>query len=81
MKNTITEAQIYEAQGLRDDALEVYKNVLKADPQNKDAMSAILRLSGVRRELRGVNETMLDFFFNMKTKEEINEFKRWLLKL
>lgn len=81
MKNTITEAQIYEAQGLRDDALEVYKNVLKADPANKDAMSAILRLSGVRRELRGVNETMLEFFFNMKSKEEINEFKRWLLKL
>lgn len=81
MKNTITEAQIYEAQGLKDDALEVYKNVLKADPHNKDAMSAILRLSGVRRELRDVNETMLEFFFNMKSKEEINEFKRWLLKL
>ena len=29
MKNTITEALIYEAQGLKDDALEIYKNILK----------------------------------------------------
>ncbi|HHW4153211.1 TPA: hypothetical protein ACUU9S_001829, partial [Campylobacter coli] len=26
MKNTVTEASIYEAQGLKDEALEIYKN-------------------------------------------------------
>ena len=29
MKETITEALIYENQGLRDEALEIYKNILK----------------------------------------------------
>ena len=52
MKNTITEALIYEAQGLKDDALEIYKNILKQDPSNKDALSAINRLSGLRKGAR-----------------------------
>ncbi len=29
MKNTVTEASIYEAQGLKDEALEIYKKYLK----------------------------------------------------
>ncbi|SQA80017.1 Uncharacterised protein [Campylobacter jejuni] len=35
MKNTVTEASIYEAQGLKDEALEIYKNILKEDPITK----------------------------------------------
>ena len=31
MKNTVTEASIYEAQGLKDEALEIYKNILKEE--------------------------------------------------
>ncbi|HHW4153236.1 TPA: hypothetical protein ACUU9S_001855, partial [Campylobacter coli] len=27
------------------------------------------------------NTQMLDFFINMKSDEEINEFKRWLIKI
>lgn len=81
MKNTITEALIYEAQGLKDDALLVYKNILKAEPENKDALNAIKRLSGLRKRDKSVNEQMRDFFINMKTNEEITEFKRWLIKI
>ncbi|ANE32544.1 Uncharacterised protein [Campylobacter hyointestinalis] len=81
MKNTITEALIYENQGLRDDALEVYKNILKADPTNKEAGSAIRRLSGLRRKNTQANSQMLEFFINLKTEEEIREFKRWLVKI
>ncbi len=81
MKNTITEALIYEAQGLKDDALLVYRNILKASPDNKDALNAIKRLSGLRKRDKSVNEQMRDFFINMKTSEEINEFKRWLIKI
>ncbi|ASM35530.1 hypothetical protein CSPB12327_00050 [Campylobacter sp. RM12327] len=79
--NTITEALIYESQGLKDDALLVYKNILKSDPHNKDATNAIRRISGLRKKYKDVNEYMLDFFVNLKTDEEINEFKRWLIKI
>lgn len=81
MKNTITEALIYEAQGLKDDALEIYKNILKQDPSNKDALNAINRLSGLRKERVIKNEQMKEFFIRMKSDEEINEFKRWLIRL
>ncbi|ABK81876.1 hypothetical protein Q4Y15_000207 [Campylobacter fetus] len=83
MKNTITEALIYENQGLRNDALEVYKNILKAEPHNQEAQSAVRRLSGLRRKNVYVNEQMLDFFLNLKTDDEIGirEFKRWLVKI
>lgn len=81
MKNTITEALIYEAQGLKDDALIVYKNILKREPTNAAAIAAIRRLSGLSRKKTGVNEQMRVFFIKMKTDEEITEFKRWLIKL
>ena len=81
MKDTITEALIYEAQGLKDDALIVYKNILKREPANAAAIAAIRRLSGLSRKKTGVNEQMRDFFVKMKTDEEITEFKRWLIKL
>lgn len=81
MKNTITEALIYENQGLRDDAIEVYKNILKSDPKNNEARAAIRRLSGLRRKNSDVNEQMLDFFLNLKNDDEIREFKRWLIKI
>ena len=81
MKDTITEALIYEAQGLKDDALIVYKNILKREPANAAAIAAIRRLSGLSRKKTGVTEQMRDFFVKMKTDEEITEFKRWLIKL
>ncbi len=81
MKDTITEALIYEAQGLKDDALIVYRNILKREPANAAAIAAIRRLSGLSRKKTGVNEHMRDFFVKMKTDEEITEFKRWLIKL
>ena len=55
MKDTITEALIYEAQGLKDDALIVYKNILKREPANAAAIAAIRRLSGLSRKKTGVN--------------------------
>ncbi|CAD7286720.1 MULTISPECIES: hypothetical protein [Campylobacter] len=81
MKNTITEALIYESQGLKDDALEVYKNILKNDADNKDALAAIRRLSGIRKSRKIANEQMKEFFLQMRTQHEITEFKRWLIRL
>ncbi|MBE2985069.1 hypothetical protein CCAL9344_03365 [Campylobacter sp. RM9344] len=81
MKNTVTEALIYEAQGLKDDALEIYKNILKNDANNKEALAAIRRLSGLRKGRKIQNELMKDFFIDMNTPEEITEFKRWLIRI
>lgn len=81
MKNTITEALIYEAQGLQDDALLVYRNILKSEPDNAAALAAIRRLGGLRKKNPRLNEQMCDMFVRMRTNEEISEFKRWLIRL
>ncbi len=78
---TLTLASIYELQGLKDEALEIYRDILKRDPQNKEAKIAVKRLSGIRKNFEGVNEEMKEFFINMDSKVEFLEFERWLLKL
>ena len=83
MRGTITEALIYENQGLRDEALEVYKNILMRDPNNQEARSAIRRLSGLKRKNGETNEQMIEFYLNLKENDDagIREFKRWLIKI
>lgn len=78
---TLTLANIYELQGLKEEALDIYKEVLKNDPSNSDAKIAIRRLSGMRKKFLNVNNEMKDFFLKMDDEIEINEFERWLLKL
>ena len=77
---TLTLANIYELQGLKEEALDIYKEVLRKDPQNSDAKIAIRRLSGMRKKFLNVNSQMKDFFLKMDTEVEFNEFERWLLK-
>jgi len=77
--STLTLASIYELQGLRDEALKIYKDILKADPGNKEARVAIKRLSGIRKKFSGVDEQMKDFFINMEDEVEFLEFERWLI--
>ncbi|WP_456404424.1 tetratricopeptide repeat protein [Hydrogenimonas sp.] len=78
---TLTLAQIYELQGLKSDALEIYKEILKRDPKNHEAKVAIRRLSGIRRRFGGVNGPMKQFFVEMDSDAEFAEFERWLSKL
>ncbi|MBE0495021.1 MAG: hypothetical protein IBX45_01290 [Campylobacterales bacterium] len=79
--NTLTLASVYELQGLKEEALEIYKKILKKEPQNKEAKVAIRRLCGIRKKYLGVNEEMKGFFINMDTEVEFMEFERWLAKL
>lgn len=79
--NTLTLASVYELQGLKDEALEIYKDVLKKNPQNKEAKVAIRRLSGIRKKYLGVNEEMKQFFVAMDSEVEFIEFERWMAKL
>jgi len=77
---TLTLANIYELQGLKEEALNIYKEVLKKDPNNSDAKIAIRRLSGMRKKFLNVDSQMKEFFLKMDTEVEFNEFERWLLK-
>lgn len=77
---TLTLANIYELQGLKEEALEIYKEVLKNNPSNSEAKIAIRRLSGIRKKFLNVNSQMKEFFIKMDSDIEINEFERWLLK-
>ncbi len=78
---TLTLAQIYELQGLKQEALEIYKEILKNDPANAQARAAIHRLSGVRRRFSGVNEAMKRLFIEMDKPEEFERFETWLMQL
>lgn len=77
---TLTLANIYELQGLKEEALDIYKEVLRKNPKNSDAKIAIRRLSGMRRKYLNVNQEMKEYFLKMDTEVEFNEFERWLLK-
>ena len=77
---TLTLANIYELQGLKEEALDIYKEVLRKDPQNSDAKIAIRRLSGMRKKFLKVNSQMKEYFLKMDTEVEFKEFERWLLK-
>jgi len=77
---TLTLANIYELQGLKEEALNIYKEVLKKEPSNSEAKIAIRRLSGIRKKFLNVNHEMKEFFIKMDSDIEINEFERWLLK-
>jgi tetratricopeptide (TPR) repeat protein len=76
---TLTLANLYEAQGHKEDALKIYKNILKAEPNNSEARVAVRRLKGKRKSFSGVNTQMLDFFVAMDSDAEYAEFERWLL--
>jgi len=77
---TLTLANIYELQGLKEDALEIYKEILKKDPSNADAKIAIRRLSGMRKKFLGVNNEIKAFFVQMDEEAEFIQFERWLMK-
>ena len=81
MIKTLTLASIYELQGLKEDALDIYKDILKEDSNNKAARIAVRRLSGMRKKYSGVDEEMKKFFINMASDVEFLEFERWLVKL
>lgn len=61
--------------------MAIYRDILKADPTNKEALSAVRRLSGLHKKYAGLNTQMKEFFVSMQSDVEMREFERWLLKL
>ena len=78
---TLTLASIYEIQGHRHEAAEIYKTILPENPENIEAKIALKRLTSNRKNYGKANEEMLNFFISMDSQIEYNEIERWLLKL
>jgi tetratricopeptide (TPR) repeat protein len=79
MIKTATLGAVYESQGLKEEAVEIYQEILKNDPKNLEAQRALARLQGKKRKFSDVNSEMMEFFLKMDSKVEFNEFERWLL--
>lgn len=78
---TLTLASIYELQGHRREAAEIYKEILKRDPQNIESKIALKRLLSNRKSYGKAEKEMLDLFVKMDSEIEYSEFERWLLRL
>lgn len=77
---TKTLASIYELQGHRLEALEIYKDVLKSEPQNIEIQNAIKRLNSERKTFDGVNLKAKEVFVEASNLQELKIFERWLMK-
>ncbi|PAF52067.1 hypothetical protein [Helicobacter sp. 13S00477-4] len=77
---TITLASIYELQGLKDEALQIYKDILKFDPTNQQAQQGYKRLNKKTKSFKGLNIKAKDFFIEASNQKELKVFERWLMK-
>ena len=80
MFKTLTCASIYEMQGRKDEALLIYEEILKKDPQNFEASQALKRLKKVEKKFDGVNQKAKNFFINARSGEDLKTFERWLMQ-
>ena len=72
-------AEILLSQGYKTEALEVYKKLLKQNPDDEEIIEAIKRLTK-RKTFKGVNVLKLKEFDNI-TQENRYEFEHWLKEL
>lgn len=78
---TLTLASIYEIQGYKHEATEIYKTILQGDPNNVEAKIALRRLMSDRKSYGKADAAMLNLFVQMDSEVEFNEFERWLLQV
>jgi hypothetical protein len=76
MQQTKIYAQILEYQGFKQEALNIYQNLAKKYPKDKEILEAIKRLTH-KKKFKGVNIIKLNEFNNLN---QINrfEFEKWL---
>ncbi|PAF46816.1 hypothetical protein BKH46_06270 [Helicobacter sp. 12S02634-8] len=77
---TITLASIYELQGFKEEALEIYKNILKTNPEHPEAQSGYQRLSQKNKDSQCTNTAMRDLFISASTPEEFQTIERYLMR-
>ena len=73
-------AHIYEMQGLKEDALRIYREILLQNPNNKEAQMAIKRLKIAQKHFPPTNEAQKELFTNPKSPEDLIQFQRWLMQ-
>ena len=73
-------ARIFEMQGLKEDALKIYREVLLTHPEDKEAQSAIKRLMLAQKHYPPSNEAQIALFVNPQTPQDSISFQRWLLQ-
>ena len=76
--NTLTLASIHASQGYRDEAIKIYEDVLREDPENEEARLGLKRLTQERRTFSGVNQKKKYYFARMGKKAQYLQFERWL---
>ena len=77
---TIALARIYEMYGLKEDALNIYREILLESPESKEAQRAIKRLMLVQQTYPQGNHAQREFFINAQSQEDLIQFQRWLLR-
>ena len=76
MPLTKTYARILESQGFKQDALEIYKKLLKKDPNDKELIKNIQRINK-RKTFEGVNILKLQEFDKINEENRI-DFENYL---
>ncbi len=66
-------AKIYENQGHTEDALVIYKEILKNDKTNLEVQKAVARITNI-------DTKKVSYFVKMHTKEHFEAFEKWLVK-
>ncbi|MDY3112942.1 MAG: hypothetical protein SOW25_01265, partial [Helicobacter sp.] len=69
---TLTLASIYEIQGHRHEAAEIYQTILENDPQKIEAKIALKRLVSNRKSFGKANADLLNLFIQMDSQVEYN---------
>ncbi|HHD83482.1 MAG TPA: tetratricopeptide repeat protein [Campylobacteraceae bacterium] len=71
--STLTLARIYEKQGHLADALQIYREHLRKNPEDRELRAAVLRL-------KHINTKALKYFMEMHSEAQFLKFEKWLAK-
>ncbi len=77
---TSTLAHIYEIQGYKQEALVIYEEILRKNPDDKEARLALVRLKNQQHRISKVNQDKLELFINAKTDEDYHQLEEWLIQ-
>ncbi|MFC3867133.1 tetratricopeptide repeat protein [Helicobacter equorum] len=76
---TITLATIYENQGLKEDALKIYQDILELQPDNQEARLGVIRLSTNSTNTLA-DPQWLEVFAQFSNPTQNKKFQEWLLQ-
>ncbi|GAD19244.1 tetratricopeptide repeat protein [Helicobacter fennelliae] len=75
---TSTLAHIYEIQGHKQEAIVIYEEILRKNPNDKQARSSIVRLKTDQCKFTGLNKEKFLLFVNAQSDEDYLQFEEWL---